>query len=47
MDNKEIIEKLKALNSTIEDYLDMMAMDAVDGPEAEEEGEKPKKKGDK
>lgn len=35
MDNKEILEKLKALNSTIEDYLDMMAMDAV---ESEEQG---------
>lgn len=42
MDNKEIIEKLKALNSTIEDYLDMMAMAAV---ESEDKGqEKAEKK---
>ena len=44
MDNKEILEKLKALNSTIEDYLDMMAMAAV---EKEDKGGKPEKKGDK
>lgn len=42
MDNKEILEKLKALNSTIEDYLDMMAMAAVE--KEEEKGGKPSKK---
>ncbi len=45
MDNKEIIEKLKALNSTIEDYLDMMAMAAVESEDKAQK--KAEKKGDK
>lgn len=37
MDNKEILEKLKSLNGLLEDYLDMMAMSAV---ESEDKGQK-------
>lgn len=40
MQNIEIVEKLKALNSMIEDFLDKMDMDAVDDEDEEcEDGE--------
>ena len=35
MDNKETLERLKMLNSLLEDFLDRMDMDAVDDEDAE------------
>lgn len=40
MDKKETLEKLKMLNSLMEDFLDMME---IDDAEEEEEKKKPKK----
>ena len=37
VDQKEILAKLKVLNSMIEDFLDKMDMDAADEAETEEE----------
>ena len=40
MDNRETLERLKMLNSLLEDFLDRMDMDAVDDEDAEcEDGE--------
>ena len=40
MDNRETLEKLKMLNSLLEDFLDRMDMDAVDDEDVEcEDGE--------
>lgn len=41
MDKKETLEKLKMLNSLMEDFLDMMELDDADG-EADKK-QKPKK----
>lgn len=35
MDNRETLEKLKMLNSLLEDFLDRMDMDAVDDEDVE------------
>ena len=35
MDNKETLERLKMLNSLLEDFLDRMDMDAVDDEDVE------------
>lgn len=35
MDNRETLEKLKMLNSLLEDFLDRMDMDAVDDEDEE------------
>ena len=35
MDNKETLERLKMLNSLIEDFIDRIDMDAVDDEDAE------------
>ena len=35
MDNKETLERLKMLNSLLEDFLDRMDMDAVDDEDEE------------
>lgn len=35
MDNRETLEKLKMLNSLLEDFLDRMDMDAVDDDDVE------------
>lgn len=41
MDNRETLEKLKMLNSLLEDFLDRMDMDAVDDEDVEcEDGER-------
>lgn len=40
MDKKETLEKLKMLNSLMEDFLDMME---IDDAEEEDEKKKPKK----
>ena len=37
MDNKEIVTKLKSLNSMIEDFLDNMDMDEADNTEDKSE----------
>ncbi len=40
MDNRETLERLKMLNSLLEDFLDRMDMDAVDDEDVEcEDGE--------
>ena len=44
MDQKEILSKLKSLNSLIEDYLDKVDMsEAEDEPKKDEESEKKEK----
>ena len=35
MDNKETLERLKMLNSLLEDFIDRMDMDAVDDEDVE------------
>lgn len=37
MDNRETLERLKMLNSLLEDFLDRMDMDAVDDEDEDEE----------
>lgn len=37
MDNRETLERLKMLNSLLEDFLDRMDMDAVDDDDEDEE----------
>ena len=37
MDNRETLERLKMLNSLLEDFLDRMDMDAVDDEDVDDE----------
>ena len=39
MDNRETLERLKMLNSLLEDFLDRMDMDAVDDKDEDKECE--------
>lgn len=39
MDNRETLERLKMLNSLLEDFLDRMDMDAVDDEDEDKECE--------
>lgn len=44
MDKKETLEKLKMLNSLMEDFIDMMAIDEADEEMSKEDTKKKKEK---